>query len=126
METGDNTQNQAPTPAPQAPQTGGPTPPPDNTTLMGILAYLGILVIIPYLTARDNAFVKYHVKQGVVLAVIEIGIWVIGMSLYMLTPILGIVNLGLLVLSILGIVNVINKKEAEVPLVGQFAKHVNI
>ncbi len=126
METGDNTQNQAPTPAPQAPQTGGPTPPPDNTTLMGILSYISILVIIPYLTSRDNAFVKFHIKQGIVLAVAEIALYVIGMSLYMLAPILGIVNLGLLVLSILGIVNVINKKEAEVPLLGQFAKHVNI
>jgi uncharacterized membrane protein len=93
---------------------------------MGVLAYIGILVIIPFLTAKDNPFVKFHVKQGVVLVVIELGVWVVGMMVPMLFPILGLINLGVVVLSILGIVNVINKKEAEIPLVGQFAKHVNI
>lgn len=122
---GENTTNQTPnTGAPQ----GAPTPTPapaDNTTLMGVLAYIGPLVIIPYLTAKDNPFVKFHIKQGLVLLVAEAILWVLGSMVYMLWMVLQFVNLGLLILAILGIVNVIQKKEAEVPLLGQFAKHFN-
>ncbi|MBI1755245.1 hypothetical protein HY250_01765 [Candidatus Azambacteria bacterium] len=31
-----------------------------NKTLMGILAYLGPLVIVSYVTSKDDAFVKFH------------------------------------------------------------------
>lgn len=109
----------------------GSTPEPsstsmDNTTLMGVLAYVGPLVIIPYLTAKENSFVKYHIKQGLVLVVIEVALWIIGSMVWGLWMILQIINIGLIVLSVLGIVNVIQKKEAELPLVGQYAKHFKI
>jgi uncharacterized membrane protein len=39
---------------------------------------------------------------------------------------MNIVQLALLILSIVGIVNVVQKKEKELPFVGSFAKHVNI
>jgi uncharacterized membrane protein len=100
------------------------TPPKgDNKTLMGALAYLGPLVIIPYLTAKDDAFVKFHIKQGLVLLVIEAIIWILGMWVWMLWPILQLVNLATIILAILGIVNVVNKKQQELPVVGKFASH---
>jgi uncharacterized membrane protein len=120
--TGATNQNTAPqaNPAPQQAQGGT-----DNRTLMGILAYIGILVLIPLLVEKNDSFVKYHVRQGLVLFVIEIGVWVIGSMIWMLAPVLMFVNLGALILAILGIVNVVNKKEAPLPLVGQFASHFN-
>ena len=108
------------------------TPPHDhsahaqNHTLMAVLAYLGILVVIPFLMAKDDAFVKYHIRQGLVLVVIEIAVWVLSAMSWQLWPLLQIVNLGALILAIIGIVNVINHKETELPLVGSFAKHINI
>ena len=33
------------------------------------LSYLGILWLIPLLTMKDNAFAKFHVKQGIVLTI---------------------------------------------------------
>lgn len=97
-----------------------------NRMLMGILAYFGILVIIPFMVAKDDAFVKFHVKQGIVLAAIWVAFWVAGMFVWALYPIIGIANLALLVLSILGIINVVQNKEVELPVVGSLAKHVNI
>lgn len=94
-----------------------------NETLMGILAYIGILVIIPYLMAKNNPFVKFHIKQGLVLVAIEIIVMIAAQMIYMLAPILGLVNIAVLVLSIIGIINVIQKKQANVPLVGQFSKY---
>ena len=98
----------------------------DNSILMGILAYLGILVIIPYMVAKNKPFVKFHIKQGLVLAIIEIILW-LGMRIFWIfIPIFAIVELGVLVLVIIGIINVSQKKEKELPLVGAFAKHINI
>lgn len=117
----------------EAPNTGGGTSPQattpvtiDNNALMGILSYLGPLVIVPFLTAKDQPFVKFHVKQGLVLAVIEIGMWVIGSMIWMLAPLFMIINIGVIVLSIVGILNVLNKKEVPLPLVGDFSKYFNI
>lgn len=97
-----------------------------NKTLMGALAYLGPLVIIPYLSAKDDPFVKFHIKQGLVLLVIEAIIWVLGMWVWMLWPILqlvNLVNLATIIFSILGIVNVVNKKQQELPVVGKFSSY---
>lgn len=98
----------------------------DNTQLMNILSYISILVLIPLLTAKSDPAVQFHMKQGLVLFALEIVVWFVGGSFWMLMPILGIVNLGLIVLSIIGIVNVIQKKEAELPIIGSLAKHINI
>ena len=105
-----------------------PTPSPgDNTTVMGILAYLGPLVIVPFLMAKENSFVHFHVKQGMVLFGIELAIYVVsGMMFYnmFIFQILSIANLACLCLSIVGIVHVIQKKETALPVVGHLAKHI--
>lgn len=106
--------------------TPGSTKAPEKNTLMGVLAYLGPLVIVSYLTAKDDPFVKFHIRQGVVLVVIEIGLWVIGSMMWMLWPLISIVDMGVIVLSIIGIVNVVQGQQKELPLVGTFASHVTI
>lgn len=96
---------------------------PHNRTLMGVLSYLGILVVIPLMMAKDDAFVKFHAKQGLVLALIGVLVWFVGMNMWSLWSLLQLVNLGVIILSIIGIINVVNHKEAEIPLVGSLAKH---
>ncbi|MEK7585574.1 MAG: DUF4870 domain-containing protein [Patescibacteria group bacterium] len=98
----------------------------NNNKLMAILAYIGPLVIVSYLVAKDDPFVKFHIKQGLVLLVIEVIVWMLGMGMYGLWPILRLVNLATLVLAIVGIINVTKNQEKELPLVGQFAKHFPI
>lgn len=97
----------------------------DQGTLFGVLSYLGPLVIISFLMAKDNSFVKFHIKQGAVLFVIEIIIWIISSMfwLYQFWMILNLVNLFVLVLSIVGIINVVQHKEKELPLIGQFGRY---
>ena len=93
---------------------------------MGILAYLGPLVIISYLTAKDDPFVKFHVKQGLVLLVIEVAVWLLGMVFWPLWIHLNLINLVVLVLAIIGILNVTKGQEKKLPLVGDFARYFNI
>jgi len=112
------------------PQPATPTTPVEiqQDTLMGILCYLGPLVIIPYLTALSNPFVKFHVKQGIVLFGLVIVLYILGSmflfsGLYQLVMLL---NLGTLILTIIGIINVVGKKEVALPLIGQLADKIKI
>ena len=98
----------------------------NEETIMASLSYLGPLVLIPFLTKKDNAFIKFHVKQGLVVLVPEIIIYVLGGMIFMLMPIISLLNLALLVLSIIGIINALQKKEKELPLIGHFAQKINI
>lgn len=98
---------------------------PDNSVVMAALAYIGPLVIVSYIVAKDNPFVKFHIKQGLVLLVIEVALWFLGGMLWAFIPFMGLINLVVLVFAIMGIINAVNKKEQELPLVGSFAKHFN-
>lgn len=98
----------------------------ERNTLMAALSYVGPLVIIPFLTAKDDAFVGFHIRQGLVLFVIEIGLWVVGMMLWVLWPLIQIVNLVVLVLAVIGIVNVLKGKEKMLPWVGAYARYFKI
>lgn len=132
---GDNNINQSsnptPTPSSSSSSTSAPqleaAPSGDKRMIMGILAYIGILVIIPFLMAKDDSFVHFHIKQGLVLVVLELIIWVLGMTyiFYDFNIILSIVNIILIVLSIVGIVNVVQGKEKELPVLGQFSRFFN-
>ena len=108
-------------------QAAQPVTGPHKNILMAILSYLGPLVIVSYLTAKEDPFVRFHIKQGLVLFVIEAAVWVVGsMLMYQFWMFVNIINLGTLVLSIVGIVNAVQGQEKELPLVGQFSKHFPI
>lgn len=96
----------------------------ENKTVMGVLSYLGPLVIISYAVAKDDPFVKFHIKQGLVLLVIEVVLWVLGtMFFWQLWALTQLINLAVLILTIIGIMNVVNGKEKELPVVGQFSHY---
>lgn len=105
-----------------------PAPAPMHNThiLMGVLSYLGVLVIIPYLVAKDVPSVKFHIKQGMVLVLIEIVVWAISGMFWNFWFVIQIVHLALIILSIIGIVNVVQNKEKELPIVGSWARSINI
>lgn len=97
----------------------------ENGKGMGILSYLGFLCLIPYLTEKNNKFVIYHAKQGLnlficevitalVISIISTILWRVGS---LLSDILGLVAF---LLSVLGIVNVINGKAKELPIINKF------
>ncbi|MFH2136526.1 MAG: hypothetical protein ABII19_02750 [Patescibacteria group bacterium] len=110
-------------PAEEAPkaQSGGP----EKNTGMAIIAY--ILFFIPLLTgAHKDPFVKYHVKQGLVIFCLGVIIWLVGMALpwywaFSFYWIIQLLQLGLLVLVILGIMNAAGGKQEPLPVVGKFA-----
>ncbi len=107
-------------------QSASTIPEKEKNVLMGILSYLGLLVIISYALAKDDPFVRFHMKQGFVLLAIEIVVWLVGVMLWQLWPLIDIIDLAVLVLSIVGIINVVQGNKKELPLVGKYASYVKI
>lgn len=105
-----------------------PTPKSQSSnTLMAVLCYFGILVLIPFLTdAKNDPFVKFHIKQGLVLLIADIiasfiaAIPVIG---WIVSPILWVI---LVILWIMGIINATSGKQTPLPILGQYAEKINI
>lgn len=119
---------QNPTPAPVTTPESGPTSSftLNEQTVMAALSYLGILILIPFFIKKDDPFVHYHLKQGVVLLVPELIVYVASGMLYHLWPIWNIVWLALLGFTIVGILNALTKKEKALPFIGQYASRVNL
>lgn len=95
----------------------------NNRTLMGVLAYLGPLVIVSYIMAKEDPFVKFHIKQGLVLLVIGIIIWILNPMFWSFWMLMRILHFIILILTIIGIINVVNGKEKQLPFVGQFSRY---
>ena len=94
---------------------------------MAVLCYIGILVLIPLLTdAKNEAFVKFHIKQGLTLLIFDIIISVIS-AIPVLGWIIGIVgSILILVLFIMGLINAAGGVEKPLPIIGQYADKFNI
>jgi uncharacterized membrane protein len=124
-------QNNQAAPTPPAPSTpppaGNAVPGKSVNVAMAIIAY--ILFFVPLLTgdAQKDEFVKFHVKQGLVIFIIGMAIWIVGMAIpWYWTPIhvlLSLCSLANLVLVILGIINAANKKKEPLPIVGKYADY---
>jgi uncharacterized membrane protein len=110
----------------------------EQNKVMAILAYFGILVFIPILAARESKFARYHANQGLILFIVLIGWKIID---YILTSllrallwrsmglwevyslcgtILNLVYFVFAILAIIGIVNALNGKAKELPVIGKY------
>jgi len=107
----------------------------DENKIMAILSYLSILCLIPLFTKKDNEFVYYHAKQGLVLFGFEAIVYIVlrlllsSLAYSLLFGLLGVLGIlstvldfAFLALSILGIVNVIQNKKTALPLIGKIAE----
>lgn len=90
---------------------------------MAVVAY--ILFFIPLLTeSKNDPFVKYHTKQGLLLFIA----WLVT-GVLLRIPIISLFSwpLGIfvLVLFVMGILNALSGKEKPLPLIGQFGEKFN-
>lgn len=93
--------------------------------VFAIMAYLSILCIIPLLFKKDNAFVLAHSKQGLVIFVGQVGVFILS-----ILPIFGwFLKVGmfvLLVLSFIGIIAVLQGKQIELPVISRIAEQITL
>ena len=98
-------------------------------------AFLGVFLlvlgfILVLLAKKDNKYAMYYGKQGLVLFIAYIGVWLIWMVMHMI-PILGwIIGIGLwvifVVLWIIGLVYSLSGEEKDIPLIGEFARKIKV
>jgi uncharacterized membrane protein len=91
----------------------------NSNKVMAILAYLGILVLIPLFAAKDSKFARFHTNQGLLLLLVAILCGVISRI-----PVIGFIGsiLGFIsgIFAIIGIVYAIQGKAKELPLIGKY------
>ncbi len=111
-----------PPPAPPAAPAGS-----GDKTLMLVLAYLGLLALIPLLTEKEDANVQWHAKHGLVQFFFFVIIWVVigiitstgvGCFFVFLYPIVG---LAWLLVTVMSIVKATKGERFMIPGVSEFA-----
>ena len=116
-----------------------PTPastPSSNRTIMIVLAYLGLLALIPLLVEKNDTEVQWHAKHGLVLFVAEIALFIalsIVGSLVGMVPVIGclgalvgalmwlVLTIGILIVHIMCIVKGVNGERFKLPYLSQYA-----
>ena len=112
-----------PPPPPSAPAGGS-----SNRTLMLVLAYLGLLALVPLLVEKDDKEVQWHAKHGLV----QFFAWIIIFVLFTILsfiPGVGCVTsiislflwIPMLVVTILSIVKAVNGQRFIIPGLSDFA-----
>ncbi len=103
----------------------------EQNKAMAILAYLGILVLVPIFAAKDSRFARYHANQGLVLLITMVSYWIIEKILNavffaiwwglgsIFSVLLSLVYLLFVVYIVLGIVNAAKGEAKELPVIGK-------
>jgi uncharacterized membrane protein len=101
----------------------------DNVQAVSILSYflIGIIWYFVDKEVRKSRVAKFHVKQALNLAIISIVISILFSFFGWFTFgffyfVFMVVRLGLFVLWLIGLINAINMKQKEIPLVGSLAE----
>lgn len=90
----------------------------EKNKIMAVLAY--IIFLIPLIAAKESPFARFHTNQGLLLVIAAVilsviaAIPVIG---WIIAPVIGI---AVTVLAVIGILNALNGKAKELPLIGKF------
>ena len=88
----------------------------EKNKVNAILSYLGILIIVPFLSddAKKSPFAKFHLNQGLVLLIAGVV-----SSIVTWIPIFGwALAIALFVIWIMGLMSAINGEMKRVPLLG--------
>ncbi len=96
----------------------------EKNKVFAVLAYIGILFLVPLLAAKESPFARYHTNQGILLFLTAVGLG-IGGTILSFIPFLGcIISLGawicILVLMVMGVINAISGKYKPLPLIGKY------
>jgi len=91
----------------------------EKNKAIAALAYL--IFFLPLLAAQDSSYARFHANQGLLLFILGFG----GNTILTIIPILGWIiipffSLFVIILGVMGILNAINGKAKDLPLIGQY------
>ena len=89
--------------------------------MYALLAYLSILCIVPLILKKNNPFVLTHGKQGLVLFVAEVGVFILGIVFpWAYSPLMFL----LMAFSFWGIIAVLRGQIVRLPVVASIADKI--
>lgn len=89
-----------------------------DSNLMAALSYVWILSVVMLIIKKDDEFVKFHAKQGLILFIV---------SFVGVIPVIGwFVWLGVVVLDIIGFIKALSGERYKVPVVGDLAEKIKM
>ncbi|MBF0584514.1 MAG: hypothetical protein HQL80_09815 [Magnetococcales bacterium] len=92
-----------------------------SARVLAAMSYLGVLSLVPLVMNRNDSYVQFHARQGVVLWMWEV------LAIYtLLVPGLGqlffrVTSIACLLLSVVGIVSVLLGRAWKFPIIGDWA-----
>lgn len=91
----------------------------EKNKVISALAY--IIFFLPLIVCADSPFGKFHANQGLLLLITGVG----GSIILSFIPIVGwillpLLSLAIFILAILGLINTINGKAKELPVIGKY------
>lgn len=93
-----------------------------KNTLMAVVAY--IIFFIPLLTeSKDDPFVKFHVKQGLILLISFIVAYLVVVIPFIGPTLRWLAQAFLFALLVIGIIHALRGEEKPLPLIGKFAEN---
>lgn len=124
---------QAPQP-PQAPQSPAPQQPASQgegtseEKALGAICYIPIVGLVMYFVKKDSSFVLFHAKQGLVMSIIWVAIWILSAVLFWWLWFLGwiwyLLEVVVGILALVGFIQALMGKRWKVPLVSSFAEKI--
>jgi len=91
-----------------------------------LLSYIGILCLLPLLLKKENKFVLFHSKQGLVLFIAEAAALLINIIPVLGQVVFAIVYLVAGIYSLVGIIKVLMGEYWKAPYVSDIAEKINI
>ena len=92
--------------------------------IYAVLSYLSIFCIIPLVIKKDNSFVLHHGKQGLVIFVAEVAVFILHIILGQWFLRLGVFILG--VYSFIGIIYVLQGKKINFLMISGIAEKITL
>lgn len=93
----------------------------DDSKIFAALSYAWILSVIFYVIKKDDSYVQFHAKQGIVL----FGLHLVSVVLFFLGPISFLIGLAAFVLMVVGALKAYTGEKYKIPYVYKFAEKIN-
>jgi fumarate reductase subunit D len=94
----------------------------EKNKVVAAMSYLWILCLVPLFLKRNSAFAQFHAKQGLVLFIIEIVGWLV-----FWIPFLGqLLLIAIVLVAIIAIIKAYQGSYWKIPVIGDFAKKINL
>lgn len=116
-------EEEAPSPQPEVSSSSGG----GDEKVMAAISYIWVISIIMLLTKKDNEFIQFHAKQGLVLFIISTAVWIISIPfMFVLIFVNWIVYLALFIAVVVGFIKAYNGERYRIPVVADIADKINL